>query len=115
MRMWMIEPRKMCRSHLLGEHRELHAIYGLIIHGSNLDGYIEQNLIEINSLEQRHNEIALEMKRRHYLHTTPLTSKFHLPSKFDGHVNIKESEKELYKRCPECKKLIQKNNYASPR
>jgi hypothetical protein len=25
MRIWDIEPRKLCRNHLLGEHRELHA------------------------------------------------------------------------------------------
>jgi len=27
MRIWDIPPKRLCRSHLLGEHRELHAIW----------------------------------------------------------------------------------------
>ena len=30
MRTWDIPPEKLCRQHLLGEHRELHAIWSII-------------------------------------------------------------------------------------
>ena len=33
MRIWDIAPKKLCRNHLLGEHRELHAIWSVIVNG----------------------------------------------------------------------------------
>jgi len=30
MRIWDLSPKKLCRNHLLGEHRELHAIWSVI-------------------------------------------------------------------------------------
>ena len=33
MRIWNISPKKLCRNHLLGEHRELHAIWSVLVNG----------------------------------------------------------------------------------
>jgi len=30
MRIWDIAPEKLCRNHLLGEHRELHAVWAIL-------------------------------------------------------------------------------------
>lgn len=37
MRIWDISPGKLCKNHLLGEHRELHAIWTVIT--ENKKGY----------------------------------------------------------------------------
>ena len=37
MRIWDIPVEKLCRNHLLGEHRELHAIWSILI--NNKKGY----------------------------------------------------------------------------
>ena len=33
MRIWDVSPKKLCRHHLLGEHRELHAIWSVLVNG----------------------------------------------------------------------------------
>ena len=37
MRVWDVAPRLLCRAHLLGEHREIHAVFAVIARGS--EGY----------------------------------------------------------------------------
>jgi Pyrimidine dimer DNA glycosylase len=73
MRMWMCDPRMMCRSHLLGEHVECHMFLSAINNRRKIDGYIRNNLLEPKSLSDRHLLIALEMIRRGYKHTSPFT------------------------------------------
>lgn len=101
MRMWFVDPRLMCRQHLLGEHRELHAIVGAIIHGIGIDGY--RNLLEVHNVRTRHEKIVKETRRRSYRHESPLP-------KFEevvfGEVDREESLKELYCRCPKCRDRI---------
>ena len=36
MRMWMIDPKLLCRKHLLGEHLEIHMFVGTINKGINV-------------------------------------------------------------------------------
>jgi hypothetical protein len=33
MRIWDISPKRLCRNHLLGEHRELHAVWSVLTKG----------------------------------------------------------------------------------
>jgi hypothetical protein len=35
MRIWDIPPRALCRQHLLGEHRELHAVWAVLTQGKS--------------------------------------------------------------------------------
>lgn len=100
MRMWKVNPRKMCRAHLLGEHVEIHMFVGCLKKNKSVEGYIRDGLIEIHNLKQRHDELVGEMKRRGFNHNSPLP-RFH--SYKAGSIDIKANEKELVRRCPNCK------------
>ncbi len=81
MRMWMIDPKLMCRKHLLGEHRELHALVGILKKGTGIQGYLDNNLIETHNIVNRHEELVKEMTNRGYSHKSPLKVDFTLPCK----------------------------------
>lgn len=75
MRVWDIDPSLLCRNHLLGEHREIHAIYAIIVYSKK--GY--SNHPETNrwrnhlwALYLRHEKVAEEMKRRGWNHHSNL-------------------------------------------
>lgn len=107
MRMWMVNPSLMCHQHLLGEHRELHAIVGCLRFKKNIDGYLIKYLIDLNKLKYRHDFLMEEMIRRNYNHKTPLNT---VPS-FDyinedirnNTVDINTSYSELLSRCTKCR------------
>ena len=78
MRVWDISPKKLCRNHLLGEHRELHAIWVVITKGKK--GYSKHPETlrwrgKLRALYLRHSKLLKEMKRRGYNHHSPLPSK----------------------------------------
>jgi len=109
----MVNPRKMCRNHLLGEHKELHQLIGSLNKNISVKGHVEKGQIEIHSIKKRHNELVTEMQKRGYSHNSPL------PKFKDykmGKINISANEKELIKRCINCKKIIDKrgNNMEIP-
>ena len=75
MRIWDIPPAELCRQHLLGEHRELHAIWSILVNGKT--GY--RNHPEVKrwqgkrtALYRRHTALVEEMERRGYRHCSPL-------------------------------------------
>lgn len=75
MRIWDIEPKKLCRNHLLGEHRELHAIWNILT--QNKKGYsLHPETIrwkgKLKALYLRHDKLVEEMKSRRYNHKSPL-------------------------------------------
>lgn len=49
MRQWNVNPKLLCRNHLLGEHYETHKTAGCIIKNKSLKGYIEKNFLEIHN------------------------------------------------------------------
>jgi len=107
--MWMVEPKIMCRKHLLGEHLETHMFVGTLKRKIQLKGYVDSNCLELKSLKKRHDDLADEMFRRGYMHRTPLQ----LPKYFcDGQsdyvmnstVDKEASLKELIGRCEECRR-----------
>jgi len=78
MRIWDIEPKYLCRKHLLGEHRELHAIW--IIITKNKKGYrhhpeTKRWVGRLKALERRHEALVKEMARRGYRHKSFLDKK----------------------------------------
>ncbi|MBI5216003.1 MAG: pyrimidine dimer DNA glycosylase [Ignavibacteriae bacterium] len=78
MRIWDLPPKMLCRQHLLGEHRELHAVWTIIT--KNKKGYADHPetlrwIGKTKALFNRHEALVKEMKRRGYLHRTPLDSK----------------------------------------
>jgi hypothetical protein len=98
--MWLVDPTKMCRKHLLGEHVELHMLIGSIQKGRSIQGFIKDGLVELQSIESRHSELVLEMTRRGYNHKSILPT---IPYQKMGMVDVVANEKELHRRCRECK------------
>lgn len=75
MRIWDVDPRLLCRQHLLGEHRELHAIWSVIT--KNRSGYSRHPETvrwrgKLAALYRRHDMQVAEMSRRGYSHMSPL-------------------------------------------
>jgi len=110
MRMWMINPKLMCRKHLLGEHGELHKFIPSFKKKFKVDKRLSPIVqIELSSYEKRHKELVKEMKRRGYKHNSPLKAPdfSYLPiEQFKAKVDRKYSLKDLKKRCKDCRKLI---------
>ena len=75
MRIWDVDPALLCRSHLLGEHRELHGLWNILTRG--LVGYSRHPETlrwdgRLAALFQRHEALVAEMERRGYRHHSPL-------------------------------------------
>ena len=79
MRIWDIEPSKLCRQHLLAEHRELHGIWSILT--KNKSGYSRHPETmrwqgKLKALYNRHQAQVAEAKRRGWKmgidHQTPL-------------------------------------------
>jgi hypothetical protein len=75
MRIWDLPPSRLCRQHLLGEHRELHAVWTVITEGKA--GYARHPETlrwrgKLRALYARHGRLAAEMSRRGYAHASPL-------------------------------------------
>ena len=78
MRIWDLPPAKLCRAHLLGEHRELHAIWSILT--QNKKGYsLHPETLrwkgKLKALYFRHEELVQEMNLRGFAHQSPLNCK----------------------------------------
>ncbi len=75
MRIWDLEPERLCRQHLLGEHRELHALWVILTDGRKGFAHHPETKRwrgKLRALYRRHERLAAEMGRRGYRHATPL-------------------------------------------
>ncbi len=75
MRIWDLEPALLCDRHLLGEHRELHAIWAILTTGKR--GYARHPETlrwrgRLAALYARHDAQVGEMSRRGFRHASPL-------------------------------------------
>lgn len=102
MRMWAADPKLMCRNHLLGEHRELHALVGLIRAKKSLEGYIKSGLVCVQQINQRHDDLHAEMLARW---GTPFSKLPEFEAFETPEINVQASIAELLRRCPACKNL----------
>lgn len=100
MRMWGVNPKKLCDKHLLGEHVEMHMFVGAIKKNKSLKGYIEKGLVELHNIRKRHDELARELIRRKFKHSSPMSFSF---KEKIGRINIEINKKELAFRCKKCK------------
>jgi hypothetical protein len=107
MRMWMIEPKLLCRKHLIGEHFELHKHRYIFVKKYSIYKRIFPIVqIEPSSMKIRHEQLVKEFKRRNYNHNSPykMPNISHLPIEQQlAKVNIQISMKELSSRCKQCK------------
>ena len=75
MRIWDLPPASLCRQHLLGEHRELHAVWSVLT--TDKKGYANHPETrrwqgKLAALYLRHEQLAEELQRRGYRHNSPL-------------------------------------------
>ena len=104
MRMWMVDPKIMCRKHLLGEHLELHMFVGTINKGISIQGYLDKNLLEPLGLIGRHALLVEEMTRRGYNHQSPLPRPV-IPIHQQWVIIDREMAlTDLLSRCEDCRK-----------
>jgi hypothetical protein len=109
MRMWMVDVKKMCDKHLLGEHVECHMIVGSIEKSKNLEGFFINNCIEPLSIKKRHDEIANEMTNRGFNHKSFIIKNpniEYLKERKTYIINKDDSFKMLYDRCDKCRSRI---------
>jgi hypothetical protein len=74
-RIWDVSPSLLCRQHLLGEHRELHGLWRILI--EDRKGYARHPETrrwrgKLAALYERHEALVEEMARRGYQHASPL-------------------------------------------
>lgn len=75
MRIWDVSPSVLCRQHLLGEHRELHAIWAVLTQGKRGYSRHPETLRwagRLRALHRRHERLVEEMRSRSYRHGSPL-------------------------------------------
>ena len=106
MRIWDLPPANLCRVHLLGEHRELHAIWTVLTQDKT--GYAKHPETlrwrgKLAALYARHQELVLEMEARGYRHASPLDEDLATGSAVqDTYVDVPARQVELLraKNCP---------------
>ncbi len=78
MRIWDIEPERLCDRHLLAEHAELHGLWNTLT--QNKKGYANHPETrrwrgKLKALYSRHGKLVREMKHRGFNHNSPLDPK----------------------------------------
>ncbi len=81
MRIWDINPKYLCRKHLLAEHRELHGLWNILTKHSGKGGYSRHPETlrwfgKQKALYLRHEALVKEFSKRGYKHHTPLETRF---------------------------------------
>ncbi len=115
MRMWMVDPKMMCRKHLMGEHVEMHMFLGSMLKGISMKGYCDNNLMEPAQLKARHDALVEEMLARGYNHKSPMrqgdfgVGLFKMPEPLRSvKIDPVPAAADLFGRCPECAALRDK-------
>lgn len=77
MRIWDVDPKGLCRQHLLGEHRELHGLWNILTKHGGRGGYSAHPETQrwrgkLAALHARHQSLTVEMERRGYCHASAL-------------------------------------------
>lgn len=110
MRMWMVDPARMCDKHLLGEHVECHMLAGTLARGRSIDGFIAKGLLEPASLGPRHEALAGEMRARGFRHESPLEVPevaYLGEDALAARVDVASSGGDLAARCGRCRAGIE--------
>jgi len=98
----MVDPKIMCKNHLLGEHSEIHLFVWNINAGHSVKGYIDKGLLETHNLYNRHEELAHELRQRGYKHNSELDGKWKM-AKNAGSIDREKSLRDLIERCAKCR------------
>lgn len=99
MRVWDVPVSELCRKHLLGEHRELHAIWTILT--QDRSGYRKHPETirwegKLPALYDRHEQQVTEMEKRGYNHHSPLDEKLAIGSSVqNAFVNTIVEQREI--------------------
>ena len=99
MRIWDVPPSILCRQHLLGEHRELHALWAILTEDRR--GYAHHPETKrwrgkLAALYSRHELLVVEMLRRGYQHGSPLDPRLAIGEAIqDDFVDTLEAQRAL--------------------
>jgi len=112
MRMWMVDPKKMCSAHLRGEYVELFMFLGTFKKKKKISGYINNNLVEPLAIPERFEALKQEMLSRGFNAKKPFNFSReilnYLPNDQIHHkINREKALQDLLQRCPKCKTLHQ--------
>jgi len=101
-RIWDISPKRLCRNHLLGEHRELHAIWVILTEGKRGYAHHPETLRwrgKLKALYVRHKKLVEEMRRREYNHNSPLNARLATGAGFQyEHIDSYKEQLRIIKR-----------------
>jgi hypothetical protein len=103
-RIWDVPPSLLCRQHLLGEHRELHGLWNILVHGKT--GYSRHPETrrwegKLAALFARHESLVEEMARRGYRHNSPLDARSAIGSHTqDTFIDSPERQLEILRAKP---------------
>ncbi len=78
MRIWDIDPKKLCNKHLIAEHGELHVIWSVIVNNKKGFSYHPETKRwqgKLKALYARHEKLVKEMSRRGFNHCSALDKK----------------------------------------
>ena len=110
--MWGINPKLLCRQHLLGEHNEIHKHRHNFVKKHSIAKRISPVVqIEPENMKARHDALVVEMIARGYNHNSPYEQPdlSHLkPEERYAKINLSTSVSDLMQRCPECAKRLKK-------
>jgi len=82
----------------------MHMLAGCLIKGKSLSGYLARGQLEIHTFQARHEQLALEMKRRGYNHKSPLPM---VKTYQSGKIDIGANLEDLKCRCQKCRQRIE--------
>lgn len=91
MRIWDLDPRILCRQHLLGEHRELHGLWNILTRHGAKGGYSHHPetrrwVGRLAALHRRHEALVDEMTRRGYDHRSEID-----PASAEGSSDVQDT------------------------
>jgi len=112
MRIWDINPKYLCRKHLLGEHLELHAIWSIIVNkkkGYSSHPETKRWVGKLKALYIRHEDLVDQFKIRGYKHNSELDKNLATGSENQNKM-IDSIDKQFsilsFKNC-DCKKIFE--------
>lgn len=109
MRMWGVDPGRLCDKHLLGEHSEMHMAVGSINAGRSVAGHVERGQLVVPLIRKRHRDLMLEMHNRGMQHNSPLpmmTARIPRQVTVANNLDVAANEKELLRRCAGCRAQV---------
>lgn len=106
MRMWMLQPKKICDMHLRAEHGEIHKAIGSINHGNtaSVEGLAKRGYFSVSAVYDRHQLIEDYMD---YDSELPDFDLFDIAQEHRRvEIDLDRSKHDLAERCADCCELI---------